>query len=205
MSDCQKRRVIWGALLWQDQAVDLFLTSGNAVYSPYVEAELMAAGLEALGVPADRIFLEPQALHTDENIHNSLLVANAQGWELVVATDGIQARGGCAIARAFDTACTVMPIATKRYGAILPEWEPVLDAVRVPMDPEFVPVEERHAAREADGAPHRPPSLWLYAGDIFRQFGGKLRVPYTPSGAGTLIPWQAPLAQGDLPPPSSGG
>src|SRR6185369_1401839 len=77
LSLCQLSRALWGALLWERGDTRAFITSGAAVHSPYVEAEALAAALAALGVPAEHIYLEPNALHTDENMYNSLQIARA--------------------------------------------------------------------------------------------------------------------------------
>ena len=45
----------WAAILWERGLARYFITSGAAVHSRYVEAEAIAAGMAALGVPADRI------------------------------------------------------------------------------------------------------------------------------------------------------
>jgi len=67
------------------------LMTGGAVYpegTPYVEAEEMAAFLRALGCPAERILVEPNARHTTTNLRNAGRVLRAQGWDhgLVVTT-----------------------------------------------------------------------------------------------------------------------
>ncbi len=67
VSECQSRRARWAAELSHAGSVDNFVTSGAAVYTPHVEAEALALAMVHLGVPADRIVLETQARHTDEN------------------------------------------------------------------------------------------------------------------------------------------
>src|SRR6478736_10236582 len=75
LSRCQMARAVWAARLWERGWARNFITSGSAVYTPFVEAEALAAALVALGVPPDRIWLEPNALHTDENMVYSLQIA----------------------------------------------------------------------------------------------------------------------------------
>src|SRR3954467_14171611 len=62
MSPCQMSRAVWASILWKRGVASSFITSGSAVHSPYVEAEALAAGMVALGVPPERIWLEPNAL-----------------------------------------------------------------------------------------------------------------------------------------------
>src|SRR5438128_443276 len=76
---CLIGRAAWAATLWERGQAARFITSGGAVHSPYVEAEALAEAMTALGVPAERIWLERQALHTDENMYFSLLLARALG------------------------------------------------------------------------------------------------------------------------------
>src|SRR5262245_51352872 len=91
-SRCQLARALWGAELW----TRAFITSGAAVHTPWVEAETIAALMAAAGVPADRIFVETNALHTDENMFYSLHLARRLGFARVaVASNRAHARGGC--------------------------------------------------------------------------------------------------------------
>jgi hypothetical protein len=77
LSRCQMARALWAARLWDLGWARNFITSGAAVHSPYVEADALAAALAALGVPADHIYVEPNALHTDEIVYYSLRIARA--------------------------------------------------------------------------------------------------------------------------------
>ncbi len=107
LSPCQARRAVWAAVLWEQGLASHIMTSGAAVHSPYVEAEGLAAGIAAMGVPPERIYLEPDALHTDENMYDSLRIARALGFRrLAVASEGMQAGGGCRMIRDFGQECT---------------------------------------------------------------------------------------------------
>ncbi|MGZ6143839.1 MAG: YdcF family protein [Myxococcales bacterium] len=85
-SDCQVRRA--------DIAVRLnapsFIVSGAAAHNAFVEADALAALLTARGIAAGRIFREPRAMHTDENIYWSSRIMQKQGWQsaLVVSDPG---------------------------------------------------------------------------------------------------------------------
>ncbi len=92
VSACQWRRASWAAELFHAGAVDQLVVSGAAVYTPYSEAEALAASLVVLGVPADRVHLEGRARHTDENAALSLALCEERGWtRLAVASDGLHA------------------------------------------------------------------------------------------------------------------
>jgi hypothetical protein len=180
LSRCQKARAIWAAELWRRGWARAFITSGAAVHSPYVEAEALAAGMAALGVPADRIWIEPNALHTDENMYASLGIARALGARTVaVASQRWHAGFGCAMMEAWGQPCRSLPLdlavvddrAARGDGAALDEvrarevapWEPPIAV-------------ERAAARAAHRSP-RPPSFLLYPALAWMRLAGE---PYTP-------------------------
>lgn len=90
LSRCQWDRVLWAHRLWEDGVTRTFITSGNAVYNPYIEAEALRAGLIGLGVPGDVIYTETQALHSDENIAYALAMME----ELDLDTVGVATHPG---------------------------------------------------------------------------------------------------------------
>ncbi len=191
LSTCLQRRATWAAMLHDAGQVDGFITSGADVYTPYVEAEALGDALVALGVPADRIWLEPYALHTDENVYNAMLVARSQGWRLAVASDRMQARGGCKMLRAWGEPCEALPMP---YGDVYAQMEArqaVLDAVRPAVVADHRSLTEQEAEREALSGRSRPGSLWLYSTAGIRRALGRQWVPTVPPGAGTLLPYTA--------------
>jgi uncharacterized SAM-binding protein YcdF (DUF218 family) len=151
LSRCQKGRALWAATIWERGWARAFITSGAAVHSPYVEAEALAAAMVALGVPADRIWIEPDALHTDENMYDSLRIAQAIGARTIaVASSRGHAGFGCAMMEAFG-----QPWVTP--------WAPPIAL-------------ERAAARAARRSP-RPPSFLLYPALAWMRLSGE---PYRP-------------------------
>ena len=92
LGDCLWRRASWAAELYHAGVVSNIVTSGAAVYTPHVEAEGLRRALLHLDVPADRIVVEPDARHTDENAAFSLLICQERGWtDLAVASDNVHA------------------------------------------------------------------------------------------------------------------
>ena len=86
-----KGRVIWADYLIKKGIAKNVIFSGGAVYSPYVEAKIMALYAEALGTPKEKIFIEDKAEHTTENIYNSYWIAKKLGFtKIAVATDPFQ-------------------------------------------------------------------------------------------------------------------
>jgi len=88
-ANCQTGRVDIAMRLQAAGYGDRFIVSGGAVHNQWVEAEALRALLLSRGVANDRIWLEPQAEHTDENIYFSTQIMKAQGWRsaLVVSND----------------------------------------------------------------------------------------------------------------------
>ncbi len=87
-----KARVLWSVYLYKHGMTKNIIYSGNSVYSPYIEAEAMALYAVALGIPREHIVIEPQALHSTENVYFSYLLAHTLGFKsLGLATDPFQA------------------------------------------------------------------------------------------------------------------
>jgi uncharacterized SAM-binding protein YcdF (DUF218 family) len=93
LSTCQWRRALWAAELYERGEAEHFVTSGAAVYTPYVEAEALAEAMVELGVPRRAITLESRALHSDENLlYTAEIVRERQAVAVAVASDGPQTR-----------------------------------------------------------------------------------------------------------------
>jgi uncharacterized SAM-binding protein YcdF (DUF218 family) len=86
-----KIRVYWSHYLYEKGYTKHVIYSGNAVYSPYIEGEIMKKYAIALGIPADRIYTENLARHSTENLYYSYQLAKNQGFEkIALATDPYQ-------------------------------------------------------------------------------------------------------------------
>jgi hypothetical protein len=188
LSRCQMSRALWAARLWDLGWARHFITSGSAVYSPYVEAEALAAALAALGVPADKIYLEWNALHTDENMFYSLQIAHAQGFRsIAVASDG--AAWGCRMLLDWGQDCRAFTIdrdwVRKRHQQIMG----VLEKVRAPRSNQFVTLREREREIAARTGRHRPPSYMLYLGLGMMRLNGERWVPPGVPDRPPLVTW----------------
>jgi uncharacterized SAM-binding protein YcdF (DUF218 family) len=90
-SMAMKGRVIWAAYLVKQGLAKNIIFSGGAVYTPYIEAKVMALYAEALGVDKGKIFIEDKAEHSTENIYNSYKMALKLGFQkIAVASDPFQ-------------------------------------------------------------------------------------------------------------------
>ncbi len=185
LSPCQWRRVVWAQHMWASGRTRSFIVSGNAVYNRYVEAEALKAGLVALGVPPERVHLEPRALHTDENIAYALRIADHHGFDsLAIVSDAVQTLGTCQMVREWsggERTCLPAPmdytLVRTRLAMGLPEArsEPVPAA-------EWVPLEERERRiAEQLGLRKRGNSLLIYMGkSLLAPFGLSRPPPLMP-------------------------
>jgi uncharacterized SAM-binding protein YcdF (DUF218 family) len=88
-----KGRVYWSAYLYEKGIAKNIIYSGAAVYTPYVEAEIMRMFGEQLGIPAEHIYVETKAEHSTENVYYSYYLAKNLGFEkIAIATDPFQAK-----------------------------------------------------------------------------------------------------------------
>lgn len=180
LSPCQERRARWGAVLWHRGYTRHFITSGGAAYTPHPESEALAQALCALGVPAERIYLESESLHTDENMLNSLRLARRLGWQrLAVASDGWHATGSCQMLLSeWGQACRALPV----DAAALREPGVPLSGQRTAPVAGWQPLPRREAARaQQAGRRRRPPSAVLYPFMRLMKALGRPWQPFTPT------------------------
>ena len=165
LTRCQSRRAMWAAILWQRGYARNFITSGGAVISPYIEADALAAAMTALGVPAERIYLDPYALHTDENVYNAWQIARQNGWNrLAIASDRGQAVGACEMLEEWHKPCGAFSM---DYGLVEQRLQaaPQLKGVRTEkvVAGSFIPLKQREIERaQRLGRKVRPPSQVVY-------------------------------------------
>ena len=181
LSRCQMARALWAARLWDLGWTRHFITSGSAVYSPYVEAEAIAAAMAAAGVPKNVIYLEENALHTDENMFYSLQIARALGFHRVaVASDG--ATWGCRMLLDWGQECRSFTIDREWVRHRHQQLQGVLERVRASRVKSFIPLRAREHEIAVESGRHRPPSYLLYLElGIMRLNGERWRPPGTPS------------------------
>jgi hypothetical protein len=196
LSLCQVERVVWAALVWERGYTRTFIVSGAAVHSPYVEAEALAAGMAALGVPPEIIYLEPNALHTDENMYDSMQIARALGFRsIAVASSRGHATTGCRMLLDWRQPCSAL--SSERAAVILRHRREhaKLDRVRTRRDAGYLPilVRERRIA-QATGRPPRPPSYLLYPWLGWLRLNGEVWLPNAPKTP-PRITWAAVLAE----------
>jgi hypothetical protein len=199
LSTCLIDRIVWGAMVWEAGIADEVIVSGAATYNRYAEARALAAGLAALGVPAEHIWLEESARHTDENVYYSLLLTVRIGRDsFAIASAAGQAPGACSMARSWWYACVAIPMENERVRAALagdPRYA-VLKSVRVDPEPDgWLPVDEFEEAREAAGGRGRPSSYLVYY--VIGPFKRLMGDPWIPPPPAALVEkrWSDDLAR----------
>lgn len=189
LSGCQWQRVLWAHRLWEAGVTRAFLTSGNAVYNRYVEAEAIEAGLVALGVPAEAVHRETQALHTDENASFALDIFEERGWTRYgVASHGGHARGVNAFWKGWGAEPgVVFPMDMDWMQTQMGQPKPDVRTEPVPAD-EWLPLKERERElnRRAGKRGRRPHSIWVYTWTSVKGTFGTPRRPTPPVREPTL-------------------
>ena len=92
-SPTMKERVCWSKYLYDKGIAKNVMYSGSAVYSPYIEAEIMALYAEKIGIRKENIFTETLAEHSTENIYYSYKKARKLGFNrIALASDPFQTK-----------------------------------------------------------------------------------------------------------------
>ncbi|MFM1875429.1 MAG: hypothetical protein RL266_1166 [Bacteroidota bacterium] len=92
-SNVMRARVLWAYHLYTNGHTKNIIFSGSAVYTPYIEARIMAEYAKKLGVPAEHVFTEERAEHSTENVFYSYYMAKDLGFQNVaLATDPFQSK-----------------------------------------------------------------------------------------------------------------
>ncbi len=188
-SRCLLGRAAWAALLYQRGWTRHLIASGGAVHSPFVEAEMLATIMTDLGVPADRIVIEPHALHTDENMFNALQISRALGFQRIgVASDPAQAAYGCRMMIDWTETCAGFAMDMPALEAFLTPNLDRLRGLRVRQVDDFISIDERERLRQQRTGRSRPPSLFLYPMLGYMAWIGKPWMPITPPTQ-SLLTW----------------
>ena len=88
-----KGRIYWSKYLYDNGIAKNIMYSGNAVYTPYYEAEIMAMYAEAIGIPREHIYVEKLAEHSTENIYYGYKKSKQLGFKTIaLASDPFQSK-----------------------------------------------------------------------------------------------------------------
>jgi hypothetical protein len=145
--------------------------------------------MTALGVPADRIWLERDALHTDENMYFSLRIARALGFHTIaVASQKGHAAWSCRMLEDWgQNGCGAFSV--DMDAVVASRARERLAAVRTPAVAAWVPLAERERAIAAKSGRHRPPSYMLYPMLGWLRINGERWIPWSPPGPPRVTTW----------------
>ena len=147
-SQVMKMRVLWSVDLYKKGITEKVIYSGSAVYSPYVEAEIMSLYAQKLGVNPDDIIVEDSAEHSTENIWYGYHSAQKHRFENVaLATDPFQNSMLKSFANRQDIPMNFIPV-------IIDQLKPIFDTTEVNIDPtsayveSFIALPDRESRRK---------------------------------------------------------
>ena len=128
-SQVMKMRVLWSVDLYKKGIAEKIIYSGSAVYSPYVEAEIMGLYAQKLGVDPDDIIIEDRAEHSTENLWYGYHLAQKHGMEnIALATDPFQNAMLKSFANRKDIPMDFVPV-------IIDQLKPIFEKTTVTIDP----------------------------------------------------------------------
>lgn len=189
-SFCQLGRAGEAALLWRRGWTTHFIVSGSAVHTPYVEAEAIAQAMTVLGVPADRIVLERDALHSDENVYYAMRVADDLGFDtLAIASNEPIGSWMCGLMTSWGHRCSSIDMDVAALREMMPAYDARLHALRAPRVEHWEPLDRREARIAKITGHARPPSYLYYP--LYRWLGRK---PIAPEHA-HAITWEERAAE----------
>lgn len=143
-SDIMRARVLWSYHLYTHGLTKNIIFSGSAVYSPYIEARIMAEYAKKLGIPSEHIFTEERAEHSTENVFYSYYMAKDLGFQNVaLATDPFQTKMVKSFAKRKKLNIAYVPAIFDTIHAYYDDMDPiVIDPTKAEVE-DFVSLPER--------------------------------------------------------------
>ncbi len=139
-----KGRVYWSYYLYKKGIAKNVIYSGSAVYSPYVEAKIMALYGEALGIAPENIFVESKAEHSTENIYYSYQLAKKNGFiKVALASDPFQSKLLHSFSKRHTPSIKMIPMVFDTLIAISKN-DPVIDSKKA-FVPNFISITRRES------------------------------------------------------------
>jgi uncharacterized SAM-binding protein YcdF (DUF218 family) len=138
-------RLIWAKHLYDRGIAKNIITSGSSVYTPYVEAQIMAEYLVAMGIPREHVFLEEKAEHSTENLWYGYKLAKQKGFQsIALCSDPFQSKMLYRFAkRRTKREVKFLPVIIDTLRG-LPHDTPVVDYKSFKVQ-NFVPITQRHS------------------------------------------------------------
>jgi hypothetical protein len=145
-SDVMKARVLWSHHLFEKGITKNIIYSGSAVYTPFVEARIMALYAMGLGIPQENIFTEEKAEHSTENIFYSYHLAKDLGFDRVaLATDPYQNAMLRSFSKGMELDVAFVPAIFDTIRAHYPDVNLRIDPEWARAGGDFVPLPQRES------------------------------------------------------------
>lgn len=144
-SSVMKARIYWSKYLYDKGIARNVMYSGSAVYSPYIEAKIMALYAEAIGIPKQNIFMETKAEHSTENVYFSYKLAQKLNFtNIAIASDPFQTKMLRKFAhKRIDSEIDLIPIVFDTLRAMpMDTTGPVIE-IQKAFVTDFIPLPER--------------------------------------------------------------
>lgn len=110
-SRTMRARVMWGKYLYDNGIAKRVMFSGSSVYTPYVEAKIMALYGKALGIAKEDILEEVYAEHSTENLYYGYQYAKKLGYhKIALASDPFQTKLLAGFAKKIDPEIGIIPM-----------------------------------------------------------------------------------------------
>lgn len=143
-----KLRVHWAVHLYEQGITRNIIFSGGAVYTPYVEANIMSLYAQQLGVPAEHCHLDPLAEHSTENWFYGWRKGRELGFvRMALATDIFQSKMtksfGRKMKRKLGAVIDIIPVMWDTRKGPLNLSDPTIDPSSALVTGTFVSILER--------------------------------------------------------------
>ncbi len=137
-------RIGWACYLYKNGFTNHIIFSGSAVYTPYIEAEVMKLYAIQVGIPPEIIFTETKAEHTTENLYYGCRMAKEKGFtKIAFASQVAQTSFMKQFRRKFKLKLDMLPLVTDSLRKYSFEFKP-LDASKA-INSDFVSIEKRQS------------------------------------------------------------
>lgn len=143
-STVMKGRVLWSYYLYKNGWTKNVIYSGSSVYTPFIEAKIMAMYAEKLGIPKEHIYTETQAEHSTENVYYGYKVGEKLGFKsIALATDPFQTKTLISFINKLKINIPVLPMVYDRIDS-LNVGNPDIDSMQAYVTP-FIALPERES------------------------------------------------------------
>jgi uncharacterized SAM-binding protein YcdF (DUF218 family) len=135
-------RILWADYLYKNGIANQILFSGSAVYTPFIEGEIMRLFALQLGIDENEIKVETKALHSTENLYYGFKMASESGYEKIAfATHPAQSSFLKQFRRKFNLDLDFIPIVADSIKNIKYSFQSIyLSKIFVE---DFIPLNER--------------------------------------------------------------